>query len=202
MAAEQRVALVTGAGRGIGRAIALALAADGFAVVVNYHSNTAAAEETLQAITTQGGRGLLAQADVACEADRARLLQTVQAKFGRLDVLVNNAGMARRVRADLLETTAESYREVLVTNLVGPFFLTQAAARWMITQVQACLDPRPVIVNIGSMSADTVSLNRAEYCIAKAGLGMVTALFATRLAQYGIGVYEVRPGIIATNMTL
>ena len=168
---------------------------------MNYHSNTAAAEETLHEITALGGQGLLAQADVADSSDRARLLDTVRTAYGRLDLLVNNAGMAPRVRADLLEMTVESYHEVLDTNLNGPFFLTQAAARWMVAEVESGMKPRPLIINIGSMSAYTVSLNRGEYCIAKAGLGMVTALFAARLAEYGISVFELRPGIIATDMT-
>jgi len=201
MSAEPRAALVTGAGRGIGRAIALRLAADGFAVAVNYHSNQAAAQDTLAAIQAQGGTAVLAQADISKAEDRVHLLESVRAAYGRLDLLVNNAGVAPRVRADLLEMTAESYQEVLDTNLHGPFFLTQAAARWMIEQVQAGLSPRPLIVNIGSISAYTVSLNRAEYCIAKAGMGMMTALFAARLAEFGIGVFEVRPGVISTDMT-
>lgn len=198
---NQPVALVTGAGRGIGRGIALALAQRGWCVVINYRSNAEAAAATLQAVQAAGGRGLLAPADVANAADRQNLLAEVRQTFGRLDLLVNNAGMAPRVRTDLLAMTTESYHEVLSTNLHGPFFLTQAAANWMIEQVQGGLEPRPKIINIGSISAYTSSLMRGEYCVAKAGMGMMTALFADRLAEYGINVYEVRPGIIATDMT-
>ena len=171
------------------------------AVVINYRSNQTAAEEALRLLEAQGGTGILAQGDISDEGERSRLLDAVRAKYGRLDLLVNNAGMAPRVRADLLAMTPQSYREVMATNLEGPFFLTQAAANWMIEQVKAGLEPRPKIVNIGSMSAYTVSLNRGEYCLSKAGMGMMTALFAARLAEWGILVYEVRPGIIATDMT-
>ncbi len=195
------VALVTGGGRGIGRAVALALARRGWNVAINYRSNAEAAAQTLAEVEAAGARGLLIGADIAAAADRERLLAAVRQAFGRLDLLVNNAGMAPRKRADLLEMTLESFHEVLATNLEGPFFLTQAAARWMIEQVQAGLEPRPKIINIGSISAYTASIMRGEYCMAKAGMGMMTALFADRLAEWGIHVYEVRPGIIATDMT-
>lgn len=198
---NQPVALVTGAGRGIGRSIAVGLAARGWTVGINYRSNADAAAETLRSVQSAGGSGLLLPGDVASSADRDAMLSTLRETYGRLDLLVNNAGMAPRVRKDLLEMTPESYNEVLSTNLHGPFFLTQAAARWMIDEVQAGLEPRPMIINIGSISAYTSSLNRGEYCIAKAGMGMLTMLFADRLAEYGINVYEVRPGIIATDMT-
>ncbi len=122
-------------------------------------------------------------------------------KCGRLDLLVNNAGMAPRQRRDLLETTEESYDEVMAVNLKGPFFLTQRVANLMIELLQQGVIEQPKIINIGSMSAYTASVNRGEYCLSKAGLGMMTALFADRLAEYGILVYEVRPGVIATDMT-
>ena len=198
---EQPVALVTGAGRGIGRAVALALAEIGCGVVINYRSNAEAAQETLEAVQALGGEGLLAAADISKAEDREGLLESVRAHFGRLDVLVNNAGMAPRVRSDLLDMTAELYHEVMGTNLNGPFFLTQAAAKWMVAEVKAGFDPRPMIINMGSISAYTSSLNRGEYCVAKAGMAMMTALFADRLAEWGINVYEIRPGIIATDMT-
>jgi 3-oxoacyl-[acyl-carrier protein] reductase len=196
-----RAALVTGAGRGIGRAIACALGQRGWAVVVNYHANQAAAAETGAAVEAAGGRATLVQADIAAGADRLNLVQRALEAFGRIDLLVNNAGMAPRQRVDLLETSEASYDEVLATNLKGPFFLTQQVARQMIAQLQAGLDPAPRIINIGSISAYTSSVSRAEYCLSKAGLAMLTALFADRLAEYGIGVFEVRPGIIATDMT-
>jgi NAD(P)-dependent dehydrogenase (short-subunit alcohol dehydrogenase family) len=177
------------------------LAGSGWNVVINYRSNADAAAETLQAVEALGVKGLMAPADIAIPEERDRMLSVVRAAFGRLDLLVNNAGMAPRVRTDLLEMTPESYHEVLATNLHGPFFLTQAVSHWMIEQAQAGITPLPAIINIGSISAYTVSLKRGEYCIAKAGMGMLTALFADRLAEYGINVYEVRPGIIATDMT-
>jgi NAD(P)-dependent dehydrogenase (short-subunit alcohol dehydrogenase family) len=128
-------------------------------------------------------------------------LDFVRARFGRLDVLVNNAGVAPRVRADLLETGEESLDFVLGVNLRGTFFLTQAAARWMVAQRETVAGHRPCIVNISSMSAYTSSVNRGEYCLSKAGVSMVTSLFADRLAEYRIPVHEIRPGIIRTDMT-
>ncbi|MCZ7547475.1 MAG: 3-ketoacyl-ACP reductase [Anaerolineae bacterium] len=198
---SRRVALVTGAGRGIGRGIALALGAHGWAVVVNYRGNADAADETVQSITRAGGRAQAVQADLAAAADRSRLVDATLEVFGRVDLLVNNAGMAPRVRRDILETTEASYDEVMAVNLKGPFFLTQRVAQAMIALLEAGSVEAPKIVNIGSVSAYASSLNRAEYCISKAGMGMLTALFADRLAEYGINVYEVRPGIIDTDMT-
>ena len=199
-----RVALVTGAGRGIGRGIAVALAQRGWTVVVNYRGNAEAAAETVRQVEQAGGRGLAVQANVASAADRDRLVETVLRECGRIDLLVNNAGMAPRQRVDVLETGEASYDEVMAVNLKGPFFLTQRVAQAMIALVEAdeyigCL--RPTIVNVGSLSAYTSSTNRAEYCLSKAGVAMMTALYADRLAGYGIHVYEVRPGIIETDMT-
>ena len=195
------VALVTGAGRGIGRAISVALAAHGWTVVVNYRADAKSAAETASLIAATGHPGLLVRADVAIAEDRARLVAVTMEAFGRIDLLVNNAGVAPRARVDLLEASVASYEEVMAVNLEGPFFLTQLVARTMISLLAAGTILSPKIVNIGSMSAYTSSTNRAEYCIAKAGLSMVTALYADRLAEYGINVYEVRPGIIATDMT-
>jgi NAD(P)-dependent dehydrogenase (short-subunit alcohol dehydrogenase family) len=122
-------------------------------------------------------------------------------QFGRLDLLVNNAGMAPRQRQDLLEASEASYDEVMTVNLKGPFFLTQRVARVMIEMLQAGQITCPKIINMGSLSTYTSSVNRAEYCLSKAGLGMMTMLFADRLAEYGINVYEVRPGVVETDMT-
>ena len=158
--------------------------------------------ETLRQVEAAGGQGLLVRGDVGSSEDRRRLLDAVQDTFGRLDLLVNNAGMAPRSRVDILKTTEASYAEVMATNLKGPFFLTQIAARAMIEQIRSGVTDRAAIVNIGSISAYTASTNRAEYCVSKAGLGMMTALYAARLAEHGICVYEVRPGIIATDMTV
>ena len=202
-----RVALVTGASRGIGRAIAVALAGDGWTVVINYLSNTEAAAQTLAEVLAAGGQGVMIQADIADAADRERLVQEILSRYGRIDLLVNNAGMAPRRRVDLLEATEASYDEVMAVNLKGPFFLTQLVAKAMIAlQAEHPLQrtgavQSPKIVNIGSMSAYTSSTNRAEYCLSKAGIGMMTQLFADRLAECGINVYEIRPGIIATDMT-
>jgi NAD(P)-dependent dehydrogenase (short-subunit alcohol dehydrogenase family) len=177
------------------------LAAQGWTVVVNYRGNAGAAQEAAGAITAAGGRSLIVQADIGDAADREKLVRTTLESYGRLDLLVNNAGMAPRQRMDLLATTEASYDEVMGVNLKGPFFLTQHVANVMIELLQQGLIDQPKIINIGSMSAYTASVNRGEYCISKAGLGMMTALFADRLAEYGILVYEVRPGVIATDMT-
>ena len=198
---KRRVALVTGASRGIGAGIATTLGVHGWAVVVNYLGNAEAARETLKTIKSSGGEGLIEQGDVGVAADRERLVEKCLAQWGRVDLLVNSAGMAPRQRADILDMTEVSYDEVMRTNLKGPFFLSQLVARKMITLIQAGQITNPAIVNIGSMSAYTSSLQRAEYCISKAGMAMMTTLFADRLADYGINVYEIRPGIIATDMT-
>jgi 3-oxoacyl-[acyl-carrier protein] reductase len=189
-------ALVTGASRGIGRGIALALAGAGFDVVVNYASNLAAAEDTAAEIGKLGTRAALVRADVGDAEDRARLVQEAHDAFGGIDLLVNNAGVAPSVRADLLDATEESFDRLVGINLKGPYFLTQQVARRMIAAGTA-----GKIVTISSMSAYTASVNRGDYCVTKAGLGMMTKLFAARLAEHGITVFEVRPGIIATDMT-
>ena len=197
------VSLVTGAGRGIGRGIAIELAKLGHAVVINYAGNSAAADECLQLVRSAGGEGITIKADVASAEDRARLLSETLAAFGRIDLLVNNAGVAPNVRADLLEAGEESFDRLININLKGPYFLTQAVANQMIEQVKsgATSFGLPQIVTITSVSAYTASVNRGDYCVAKAGLAMMTKLFAARLAEFGINVYEVRPGIIATDMT-
>lgn len=194
---SNQVALVTGAARGIGRAIVVALAREQWNVVINYRGNVEAAQQTRAHVEAAGGCGIIAQADVANAADRARLVAQTLETFGRIDLLVNNAGIAPRQRVDILETTEASYDEVLATNLKGPFFLTQLVARKMIEQKIVGAK----IVNIGSLSAYASSPNRGEYCISKAGVAMMTTLFADRLAEFGINVYEIRPGVIATDLT-
>lgn len=195
------VALVTGGSRGIGRGISLALAREGFTVLVNYVSNLSAAEQTRELIEKHGGAAELCQGDVSLKEDRDLLLDFCMETLGRLDVLVNNAGIAPSKRVDLLETTPESYDQVLNTNLKSAFFMSQAAARLMISQLENQTIPSAAIINVSSISAYTASINRGEYCISKAGLSMVTKLFAMRLAGQGINVYEVRPGVVATDMT-
>lgn len=203
------VALVTGGSRGIGRGIALELARMGHNLVVNYASNTAAADETATLCLAEAKawhRDIhveICQANIAEATDRQELIDFTKAKFGRLDLLVNNAGVAPSIRADILEATEESFDRLIAINLKGPYFLTQLAARWMIEEVESKQHqgPPPKIITISSVSAYTASINRGDYCVAKAGLAMLTPLFASRLAEFGILVYEIRPGIIATDMT-
>lgn len=197
-------ALVTGGSRGIGRGIAVELARAGWNVGINYSSNATAAQEAVQAVLAAGGSATAAravQADVATPASRKYMVDFMLSQFGRLDALINNAGVAPEKRADLLETSETSYNRVMEVNLKGPFFLTQLAARTMLDLRKAGKIQRGYIVNISSISAYTASVNRGEYCLSKAGMSMLTALFAARLAQDEIGVYEVRPGVIATDMT-
>ena len=195
------VALVTGASRGIGRAIALRLAKDGYTVAVNYHSNRAAADEVASQIAAAGGQAAAVQGDVGQAADRERMVGETLAEFGRIDVLVNNAGITSVGRKDLLDATEESWDAVFDTNLKGPFFLAQAVAREMIRLIKASTIERGTIINVSSISAYAVSSNRADYCIAKSALQMMTWLLAERLAELRIRVYEVCPGVIASDMT-
>lgn len=203
-AISRPVTIITGAGRGIGRGIALELAKLGHAVVVNFAGNATAAEECLHLVREAGGDGIAVQADVSVAADRARLVAETIQQLGRIDLLVNNAGVAPNIRADILEAGEESFDRLININLKGPYFLTQLVARQMIAQVQQALAAPfgpPRIVTVTSISAYTASVNRGDYCIAKAGLAMMTSLFAARLAEFGINVYEIRPGVIATDMT-
>ncbi len=194
----KKVALVTGASRGIGRAIAIELARVNYDVMINYASNQAAADEARAAVRAASPdvRVETCRANVADAAEREELLRQTRAEFGRLDLLVNNAGIAPAPRVDLLDATVESFDAVVGTNLKGPYFLTQAVARWMIEQRSS-----GVIINITSVSAYAASPERGDYCVSKAGLSMMTKLFAARLANEGIRVYEIRPGVIATDMT-
>jgi NAD(P)-dependent dehydrogenase (short-subunit alcohol dehydrogenase family) len=173
-------------------------------VVVNYAGNAGAAEECLRLVREAGGDGITARADVSVSADRERLVQETIDAYGRIDLLVNNAGVAPSVRADLLEAGEESFDRLININLKGPYFLTQIVARRMIEQARrgdVSAFGLPRIVTVTSVSAYTASVNRGDYCVAKAGLAMMTALYAARLAEYGVNVYEVRPGVIATDMT-
>jgi NAD(P)-dependent dehydrogenase (short-subunit alcohol dehydrogenase family) len=200
------VALVTGASRGLGRGIACRLAELGFSVCVNYVANVGAAEETVslckQRQQSPGQLFVAMQANVGEPEDRRRLVDETVKHFGHIDALVNNAGMGPRVRVDVTETSEESFSEVLRVNLDGPFFLTQLVVNhWLRAKAQSSLQHGFKVIFISSISADTVSLNRAEYCISKAGLAMVTQVWAVRLAREGIQVYELRPGIMETDMT-
>jgi|WetSurMetagenome_2_1015567.scaffolds.fasta_scaffold158882_2 3-oxoacyl-[acyl-carrier protein] reductase len=207
---QPRVALVTGAGRGIGRGISLALAREGFAVAgcdVVFEPGNAAEGlfEVKAAVEAAGGTFLPLRADIAALDEHDGLLDAVLGAYGRLDLLVNNAGIAPAVRRDVLETTSESYDRLMAVNLRGPFFLTQKAARRMLARkaagAAAEAGPGPAIVFITSISARVSSTARAEYCVSKAGLSMAARVFADRLAAEGINVYEIRPGIIQTSMT-
>lgn len=202
MSASDRVAVITGGSRGIGRGIVTALAARGFSVVVNYRADRASAEAACDEALERGApRAEAIGADVA-ELDQGRaLLDQTLAAFGRVDLWVNNAGVAPAVRLDVLETTPESWDRVIGTNLRGPFFLTQAVADAMRSLKHAGVVADPQIVFITSVSSTFASVGRAEYCVSKAGLSMVVQLFAARLAEDGIRVNEVRPGIIDTDMT-
>ncbi len=185
---ERAVAVVTGASRGIGRGIACELARTHH-VVATYRGRRDAAES----LRAETGVEIF-PCDISSPADRTGLLAFTRERFGRLDLLVNNAGIAPRERRDLLEATEESFDELIATNLKGPHFLTQLAARWMLQQGSGR------IVFVTSISSYTASVNRAEYCISKAGLSMSAAVYAARLAPHGVLVFEVRPGIIRTDM--
>ncbi|HKF58490.1 MAG TPA: 3-ketoacyl-ACP reductase [Blastocatellia bacterium] len=204
------VGLITGGSRGIGRGIAIALARLGFDLIINYRSDRQAADEAAKlavaAAGREGARILTCKADISEAADREALVGFGQSQFSRLDLLVNNAGIGPQVRTDLLEASEESFERLMRVNLKGPYFLTQAIARWMIEQIKSGDTPavgsaRRAIINIGSISAYAASPDRGDYCVSKAGVSMMTALFAARLAEYGINVYEVRPGITRTDLT-
>ena len=195
---NQRVALVTGGTRGIGFGIAQALAREGFSLAV---CGTRPGNEVRESLAPLGPDTLYCQCDVGDREARTRMLTEIKNQFGRLDLLVNNAGVAPKERKDILDATEESFEYLLRTNLQGPYFLTQSAARWMIEQKQTDTNFTGCNINISSISATVASVNRGEYCVSKAGVGMATQLWAARLGEFGIGVYEVRPGVIKTDMT-
>jgi NAD(P)-dependent dehydrogenase (short-subunit alcohol dehydrogenase family) len=195
------VALVTGGSRGIGRGICLALAREGFTVLINFNTNIAAAEQTRELIEQAGGTAELCQADIAEKEHRDLLLDYCMENLGRLDLLVNNAGIAPPERRDLLEMTEESYDLIMNVNAKAPFFLAQAAANLMIRLQRDKTISAGTMINISSVSAYAAGNSRGEYCLSKAALSMSTVLFATRLAEHNIRVYEIRPGLIETDMT-
>jgi NAD(P)-dependent dehydrogenase (short-subunit alcohol dehydrogenase family) len=201
MGNQNKVALVTGGARGIGMGIAVKLAEAGFTLAISGRRALPQVQSSFDEIRERSAGSIYVQADVSNGNDRQRLLANVEESLGRLDVLVNNAGIAPRVRADILEAQEEIFDEVISTNLKGPYFLTQAVAAWMIRQRAGDASAHRAIINISSVSATVASTNRGDYCISKAGIAMATRLWAVRLAEYGIGVYEVRPGIIETDMT-
>lgn len=200
---EKPVAIVTGASRGIGKAVAKELAELGFDILINYFDfkdgkpDYSAAVQTAEEI--KGCQVL--RGDISKAEDRKKLVEFAKEKFGRCDMLVNNAGVAPAKRADILEATEESYDRVMNINLKGPYFLTQLVANWMIEQKKQFTERKFRIINTASMSSYTSSPARGEYCLSKAGVSMMTMLYADRLAEFGIGVFEIRPGIIMTDMT-
>ena len=206
MSSTVPVVLVTGAGRGLGRGVALALAGAGYSVALNYAADSRAAQEALElcrkAALHKAQKFICLQADIGVAVERNSLLAGALNGLGRLDALVNNAGVAPQARAGITEAGEESFDRLLAVNLKGPYFLTQAVANyWLKEKPEPLLPGGFKVVFVGSISADTVSLNRGEYCISKAGLGMAAQLWAVRLAGEGIQVYELRPGIMETDMT-
>jgi NAD(P)-dependent dehydrogenase (short-subunit alcohol dehydrogenase family) len=199
--AQRRAALVTGGTRGIGLGVARALAAEGFDLALCGTRAPEDVRDVLAELRQSAAEVLYVRADISVPAARAQLLEAVREKLGRLHVLVNNAGVAPRVRADILQADEASFEQVLKVNLQGPYFLTQQCAQWMIAQKNAAPQWRGCIVNMGSVSATEASVNRGDYCVSKAGVAMATQLWAARLGEFGIPVYEIRPGIIRTDMT-
>ena len=199
---KHRAALITGASRGIGRAIAVELAQLDYSIGVNYATRREAAEQVVAEIISDGGRAIAVGGDVGASADRQAMLDQIVSEFGRLDLLVNNAGITSQGRHDLLGATEQSWDRVFDTNLKGPFFLAQGAARIMIQQIRDGTMSTAKIINISSVSAYAVSTDRADYCMTKAAMGTMTQLLAVGLADEGIRVFEICPGVIASDMTL
>lgn len=205
-AEDKRVAIVTGASRGIGRGIALRLAEDGYLVIINHvrpydPEKAEGAYEVKRTIEEQGGSADVFRANIALPEDRKALVKYAADRYGRIDLLVNNSGVAPKERRDILEATEESFERLITTNLQGPYFLTQEAANRMVAWKQAGVVPHPRIAFVTSISAYTASPSRGEYCVSKAGLSMAAKLYAERLGEYGIPVIEIAPGIIKTDMT-
>ena len=201
MKIPNRVALITGGTRGIGLGVAKALATDGCHLALNGVRDEAKVKPVLEELESLGVEVLYVKGDIGETDNREAILERVQKRFGRLDILVNNAGVAPKVRADILEADELSFDELMRINCRGPFFLTQAAARWMIEQKENDAAYAGVVVFVTSISAAVASINRGDYCMSKAALSMAARLWAVRLAAHGIPVYELRPGIIETDMS-
>ena len=204
---DKKVLLVTGSTHGIGKAITLELAKLDFSVVINGAANKTLTEDyyaELREIYQDEFENnfLYVQADISKKEDRDILLNKIKTKFNRIDVLVNNAGVAPKIRRDILETSEESYDRVMSINLKGPYFLTQSISKWMITLREELKELyQPYIINISSINRYTASVNRGEYCLSKSAMNMMTKLYGERLAEYGIPVFEISPGLIDTPMT-
>lgn len=193
--------LITGSTRGIGLGIAKKLALEGYNLVLNGIRAESEVLNIIEELRLNGSDVIYCQGDISDPAAREKILKTIEKEFGELNVLINNAGVAPLKRYDLLHTTYESFNRVMKTNLEGPFFLTQEVANYMIKQKARNIEFAGCMINITSISSVVASTNRGEYCISKAGMTMMSQLFAVRMAEYDIPVYEVRPGITKTDMT-
>ncbi len=198
---NKKVALVTGGARGIGFGISTELAKEGFDLAICGRKEIHEIKSQLKELENLGAQVLYCPCDVSSPDQRADMLAEIKKKFGRINVLVNNAGVAPKIRKDILEVPEENFEWILKINLQGPFFLSQAVANWMVEIKTADKNFEGCIINISSISASVASVNRGEYCISKAGLHMMTLLFAVRLGEYNIPVYEIQPGVIKTDMT-
>jgi 3-oxoacyl-[acyl-carrier protein] reductase len=196
-----RVALITGGSRGIGFGIAIELAKNGFDLAINGTRSSTDTDDAIKKLKAHGNEVIYCMGNISLSSERENILRQVKQHYGKLHVLVNNAGVAPKERKDILDATEESFDDVISTNLKGAYFLTQKAAKWMIEQQKNDQQFMGCVINISSISATVVSVNRGEYCISKAGLSMATQLFAVRLGEFNIPVFEVRPGVIRTDMT-
>jgi 3-oxoacyl-[acyl-carrier protein] reductase len=194
-------AFITGGTRGIGLGIARCLAGEGYHIAINGIREDAEIKPVIKELESYGIKVFYCRGDISKREDRVKIIRDLRNVFVQVNLLVNNAGMAPRMRKDILEASEESFEEIIRTNLQGPYFLTQEIANWMITEKQKKQDYPAAIINISSVSSSLASVNRGDYCISKAGISMMTQLYAVRLSQYGIPVYEIRPGIVDTDMT-
>ena len=199
---REEVVLVSGSRRGIGLGVTKALSKVGFNIVLNGVSPHSKAKEAIEKIRGHGCLCEYVQADISRKEDRDKLISQVKQKFGRLDILINNAGVAPQPREDILVATEESFDRLISINLKGPYFLAQSIANWMIEQKKQDPQRNLKIINISSLNSYAASISRGDYCVSKAAVSMMTALFSVRLAEFGIRVYEIRPGIIKTDMTV
>jgi len=197
----KKVALITGGTRGIGLGIAKNLATKGYSLALNGVRDENSVKPILESLEETGVEVLYCQGNIGNTDDREEIVKSVKEKYNQLNVLVNNAGIAPKERKDILETSESSYDEVMGINLRGPYFLTQAVANWLIEQKDEDPEFKSSIINVSSVSATVASVNRGEYCISKSGISMMTQLFAVRLGEFDIPVFEVRPGLIQTDMT-
>ena len=197
----KRIALITGGTRGIGFGIAIQLASNGFDLAVNGIRSVRDVQEPINKLKDFGTDVIYCQGNISSSSDRENIIQQVNKHYGGLNVLINNAGIGPKERKDILDASEESFDDVMSTNLKGPYFLTQKVANWMIQQKKDDKDFRGCIINVSSISATVASVNRGEYCISKAGVSMATKLFAARLGEFDIPVFEVRPGVVYTDMT-